>query len=77
MVLFILMNSAQADHVRGPSATKPWAALNPIERQGGVFILGVGVLTDDGHEAHWDYLAVLPQMDIADPDFPLPIEVED
>tara|TARA_R110000822_G_scaffold170213_1_gene310106 strand:- start:499 stop:714 length:216 start_codon:yes stop_codon:yes gene_type:complete len=71
--MFILLGAAQADVVRGPST--PSAALNPTERQGGVFILGVEVLTDPAHAAHRDYLAVLPQMDSANPAFPPPVDV--
>ncbi len=76
MSMFILLTTEQADHVRGPSAVTPGAALEPIERQGGVFILGVAVLTDPAHEAHWEYLSALPQLDGSDPEFPPAIEVE-
>ena len=72
MPMFIILDAGQADSVRGPST--PSAALNPIERQGGVFVLGVEVLTDPAHEAHSDYLAALPQMDSSDPSFPAEIE---
>jgi hypothetical protein len=77
MSVFILLTSAEADQVRGPSATNPAASLNPIERQGDVFILGVNVLSDPAHEAHWEYLGALPQMDSDDPAFPGPIDPEE
>lgn len=70
MAMFILLTASEADHVRGPSATVPSSALEPVERQGGVFILGVGVLSDPAHAAHHDYLMELPQMDSSDPAFP-------
>lgn len=70
MALFIFLTSEQADQVRGPSDVTPSAALNPIERQSGIFILGIAVLADPAHEAHWEYLGALPQIDSTDPDFP-------
>lgn len=73
MAMFILLTAEQADYVRGLSETVPSAALNPVERQGGVFILGVDVLADPAHESHWVYLAALPRMDSDDPEFPPPI----
>lgn len=74
MAMFILLTVAQAGQVRGPSAVTLSASLNPIERQGSSFILGVGVLTDPAHEAHQEFLAALPQLDSADPDFPPAID---
>lgn len=70
MSMFILLTAEQADQVRGPSLATPSAALNPIERQGSVFILGVEVLTDPGHEPHRDFLSALRQLDSSDPSFP-------
>lgn len=70
MAKFILLTAEQADHVRGPSTVAPSAALEPIERQGRVFILGVVVLTDPAHAALHDYLEALPQLDSDDPAFP-------
>ena len=67
MATFIILDSDQADSVRGLSS--PSAALNPIEREGGVFLLGVEVLDDPAHKAHMDVLARLPQKDSDDPDF--------
>lgn len=75
MEMFILLTAEQAAHVRGPSATEAGEALNPIERQGGVFILGAEVLTASAHEAHWAFLAALPQVGREDPAFPPALEV--
>lgn len=72
MATFIILDSDQADTVRGPT-TSP-AALNPVERAGDVFILGVGVLTDPAHAMHAEFLSGLPQMDSADPGFPGELE---
>jgi hypothetical protein len=74
MASFIILNADQADQVRGLSATDPMSALNPIERQGGVFILGAAVLDDPAHAVHHALLFALPQMDSADPAFPPAIE---
>ena len=71
MSTFILLDLDQAGMVRGPSV--PFAALNPIEREGGVFVLGVEVLNDPAHQKHWAFLTLLPQMDSADPAFPPPL----
>lgn len=68
MAAYILMTDEQAENVRGP-------ALNPIERQGSVFILGVRVLTDPLHAEFHDYLAALPTMDYSDPNFPPELEL--
>lgn len=70
MAMFILLTAGQADHARGPSETDPGASLEPVERAGGVFILGVEVLADPAHAEYREYLAALPQMDSADPEFP-------
>lgn len=77
MAMFILLTDIEAANVRGPSISDPTAALNPIERQGGVFILNVLVLADPAHESHRDFLGSLPQMDSTDPAFPAPLDVED
>lgn len=74
MARFIILTAEQADQVRGPSASDPWATLDPVERQGGKFILGLRVLTDPAHEAHWEFLGALPQLDTSDPAFPPEIE---
>lgn len=70
MAMFILLTAGQADHVRGPSISTLAAALNPVEREGGVFVLGIDVLVDPSHEAHRDFLLVLPRLDGSDPSFP-------
>ena len=72
MALFILLTAGQADAVRGTSEAVPSAALDPVARQGSVYILGVEVLADPAHAAHHDYLATLPRMDDSDPSFPAP-----
>ncbi len=72
MSLFIIMTAAEAGIVRGP--TTPPAALDPVERQNGMFILGVAVLADPAHEMHHELLSGLPQLDSADPAFPPEIE---
>lgn len=74
MAIFIIMTEAQADTVRGPSVSNPSAALAPIERQGGIYIVGANVLLDPAHVAHHEYLAALPQMDSSDPGFPAEVE---
>lgn len=74
MSLFIILTAAEADHVRGPSAVDLSASLDPIERQGEKFILGDRVLADPAHEAHWQFLAALPQLAPSDPAFPGEIE---
>ena len=72
MALFILLTAGQADAVRGTSNVSPSAALDPVARQGGVYILGIEVLTDPAHASHHAYLAALPRMDDSDPSFPAP-----
>jgi len=74
MEKYLLLNAEQAAHVRGPSATDPSSVLAPAVRQGGVYILPDTVLTAEAHEAHWEYLASLPQMDRNDPGFPPALE---
>lgn len=72
MANFIILDASQADLVRGP--TTPPASLDPIERQGGLFVLGAAVLADPAHAMHHALLSTLPQMDGADPAFPPAIE---
>ena len=69
MAMFILLTAEHVANVRGPSNSNPAASLYPVERQG-VYILGVEVLSDPAHEAHWVYLSTLPQMDSEDKEFP-------
>ncbi len=68
MPAFIVLTADEAAHVRGPAS--PPYALEPIERQGGVFILPAGVLDHPAYAMHAEFLAALPQMDSADPSFP-------
>lgn len=76
MALFIILNAAEAEQVRGPSAIDPAASLIPVERQGGTFILGSAVLADPAHEAHWQFLIGLPQKRSDAGDFPPPMPEE-
>jgi len=68
MAMFILLDVNQAASVRGVST--PSAALDPVEREGGVFVLGAEVLADPAHKARRDYLSALPRMDDSDLNFP-------
>jgi hypothetical protein len=72
MPVFIVLTADEAAHVRGPAI--PPYALEPIERQGGVFILPAGVLDHPAYAMHVEFLAVLPQMDSADPSFPAALD---
>ncbi|WP_295143911.1 hypothetical protein [uncultured Reyranella sp.] len=65
---FIVLSADEAAHVRGPAS--PPYALEPIERQGGVFILPADVLDHPAYAMHAEFLAARPQMDSADPSFP-------
>jgi hypothetical protein len=76
MIRFVILTAVEADQVRGPSAVTPAAALNPIPRQAGKFILPIAVLSDPSHAAHWEFLGALPQLDLGDPAFPGEIEEE-
>jgi len=73
MARFILLTGENRGQVLGPG-------LNPIQRVATaatpdpVCILNILVLSDPAHEEHWGHLGALPQMDIADPDFPPAIE---
>ena len=77
MAMFMLLTAGQADHVRGPSAITPSAALAPVERQGGLFVLGIDVLADPAHMAHREYLALLPQLDGNHPSLPAALSAVD
>ena len=69
---FIVLTADQAAQVRGPAL--PPYALEPIERQGGVFILPADVLDHPAYEMHAEILAALPRLDSADPSFPAPLD---
>jgi hypothetical protein len=77
MTMFILLTAAQADHVRGPSALTPAAALVPVERRDGPFVLGIDVLADPAHATHREYLSALPQLDGSDPSLPAATSPDD
>jgi len=72
MPMFIVLTANEAAHVRGPA--DPPYALEPIERQGGIFILPAGVLDHPAYATHAEFLAALPQMDNADPSFPAALD---
>ena len=72
---FIVLTADQAAHVRGPAL--PPYALEPIERQGSVFILPAGVLDHPAYSMHAEFLAALPQMDSADSSFPAALNPAD
>ena len=55
MAMFILLDANQAASVRGVST--PSAALDPVEREGGVFVLGAEVLADLASPDETDLLA--------------------
>ena len=61
----IMLTAAEADQVRGPSATVESAALVPVALTDGRFILSTAVLDDPAHAAHRDFLAGLPQADLS------------
>lgn len=66
MATVILLAAADAAHVRGASGVAPdIAALSPFALTDGRFYLGVEVLSDPLHADDRDYLAALPQIDIA------------
>ena len=69
---FIVLTNEEAAQVRGPAL--PPYALEPIERQGGVFILPADVLDHPAYAMHTEFLAALPQMDSADSLFPAALD---
>jgi hypothetical protein len=72
MPVFIVLTADEAAHVRGPAS--PPYALEPIERQGGVFILPAGVLDHPAYAMHAEFLAALPRLDSADASFPAALD---
>lgn len=65
---FIILTAAQANQVRGPTIAPGF--LDPIEHEGGWYILPAAVLDDPLHAQHRDFLLEAPQLDTADPSFP-------
>lgn len=66
MSTVILLTSAQAAQVAGPSDEAPkFAALMPLPLSDGRFILGVEVLADPMHAEDAVFLSTLPQADYA------------
>ncbi|TCT07611.1 hypothetical protein [Aquabacter spiritensis] len=67
--LFILLDAATADAVRGPGATD--AVLAPVPLADGLtWALPVAVLADPAHAAHHARLAGCPQRAVAAQDWP-------
>lgn len=71
----IILTAAEADAVRGMST--PIAAIEPVALKDGTFMLGVEVLADPAHKAHWGVLTKLPQKDSDDPAFAPMLEPSD
>ena len=72
MPRFTVLTADEAAQVRGPAL--PPYALEPVERQGGVFILPAGVLDHPAYEMHAESLAALPRLDSANPSFPAALD---
>lgn len=73
--MFIILNEAQADHVRGP--TGPDSALQPVALANGTeWVLPIAVLSDDSHAIHHAYLNALPQRAVDANEFPQPDPLE-
>lgn len=64
MTTLIVLEPAQAEAVRGPSASNPAAALEPVALAYGRFMLSVAVLDDSDHAAHRNLIAALPQVEL-------------
>lgn len=72
--MFIVLNSEQADVVRGP--TEKGSELVPIIlADGNTYVLPVEVLADEAHAVHHEYLAALPQQESVE--FPVPADLEE
>jgi len=56
----IILQAADAEAVRGPSAVDPSHVLQPLPLSDGTFYLGTEVLNDPMHDAHKERLAALP-----------------
>jgi len=74
MSTMIVLTSDQAATVRGPSASAPHAALEPVELEDGRFVLPVEVLDDPAHAEHYDMLLALPTADDSTLVFKAPAE---
>lgn len=68
--LCIILDAAQAESLRGPTA--PTAELVPLPlADGTTWVLPVAVLDDPAHAARHDVLAALPQRAVARDAFPV------
>ncbi|HEY2872487.1 MAG TPA: hypothetical protein VGJ56_11240 [Reyranella sp.] len=75
MAMVIVLSAADAAHVRGASEVAPAiAALSPFPLIDGRFYLGLEVLSDSLHSDNHDYLATLPQVDLASVANLLPVD---
>lgn len=69
MTLCIILTTAEADAVRGPTA--PGAALEPVPLADGVtFVLPEEVLTDPAHGSQHEMLATFPLRVVAEAEWP-------
>lgn len=69
----IILTATQADAVRG--ADSPGHALEPVLLADAItYVLPVAVLDDPSHAAKHDYLAMLPERDVAPGEFVQPTE---
>jgi hypothetical protein len=59
--------------VRGPSASDPLSALDPVPVPDGLWMLPLAVLDDPAHAAWRELLASLPQEEIQ----PLPVDLDE
>jgi hypothetical protein len=59
----IMLDSAQADTVRGPAVGAEFHAIVPVALSDGRFYVGTEVLDDPVHAEHHDLLASCPQED--------------
>lgn len=73
--MFIILTSAQADHVTGPTGDN--AALAPVALANGTeWVLPVAVLSDPAHAVYHAYLDALPQRAVEASEFPQPDPIE-
>lgn len=64
--MLILLTPEHVAAVRGPSATAPSASLEPIALTDGRYIVGIEVLADPAHAAHYALLSTLPTCELED-----------
>lgn len=73
----IILDAAQADTVRGPSALDAAHILDPVALTDGRFILGEAVLYEPAFADHAALLGSCPVVDVADIAGLLPPDPED